>query len=275
MWGIGGKFRPWVIIFQPSEHDTNNCLNFCLKFPSLNFQQFRRLSFQIVMIFHSGPHAPRKPASCHQRHNCCDINLAKVSKNNFWGSQWWDAFTNWNSNQIQRREGAEQRLCSPNGDCRHCPSVCYSGRSRMAFLGWRGFHTRHLYYTDWCLDNADEARSNKCWHLRLVSLSAPCTIYLFHCTGMYCASLSLATQQTITNLASSLSKTALLSHSLEIWWKRGEIHRPLKDSLKGQSPINNHWTVISTPVHVSSQHQSDRQVFSRLLMLMVPLFHCS
>ena len=61
----------------------------------------------------------------------------------------------------------------------------------MVFLGWRGFRTRHLYYTDWCLDNADEARSNKCWHLRLVSLSAPCTIYLFHCTGMYCVSLSL------------------------------------------------------------------------------------
>ena len=30
----------------------------------LNFQHFRRFSFQIVMIFRSAPHAPRKPASC-------------------------------------------------------------------------------------------------------------------------------------------------------------------------------------------------------------------
>ena len=43
-------------------------------------------------------------------------------------------------------------------------------------------------------------------HVPSISFTAlACTVHLFHCTGMYHASLSLATQQTITNLASSLS----------------------------------------------------------------------
>ena len=41
---VGVWFRPWVIIFQSSERDTNNCLNFWLKFAWIHFQQFFPIS---------------------------------------------------------------------------------------------------------------------------------------------------------------------------------------------------------------------------------------